>query len=69
MRRRLQVFVIAAAEGPSGSPRPADDREVEARTTDALREAARAALEADGYRVRAVSFTPDGLVAYVEERG
>lgn len=69
MKRRVQVFVIKAADGPNGVPHPADDREVEAATTDGVREAARAELEADGYRVRALSFTADGLVAYVEERG
>jgi len=69
MKRRVQVFVIKAADGPNGMPPPGDAREVEADTTDGLREAARADLEREGYRVRALSFTEDGLVAYVEERG
>jgi hypothetical protein len=41
---------------------------VSAPSHDAARAAAREQLEADGFRVRALSFTPDGLVAYVEER-
>lgn len=69
MKRRVQVFVIRAADRPIGVPHPADEREVEATTTDGIRAAARSELEADGYRVRALSFTEDGLVAYVEERG
>jgi hypothetical protein len=42
---------------------------VRAHTIDGLREAARAQLEARGFRVRALSFAPKGrLVAYAEER-
>ena len=69
MKRRVQVFVIKAADGPNGMPHPEGEREVEAPTTDALRRTARAALEREGFRVRALSFTEEGLVAYVEERG
>ena len=32
------------------------------------RVAARCRLEADGYRIRALTFGPTGLVAYVEQR-
>ncbi|MCA9609492.1 MAG: hypothetical protein KC619_28025 [Myxococcales bacterium] len=69
MKRRVEVFVIRASDGPNGMPQPGGDREVEAPTTDALRVDARSVLEEEGYRVRALSFTEDGLVAYVEERG
>lgn len=69
MKGRVEVFVITAANGPNGMPQPGGEREVEASTTDALRSVARAVLEEEGYRVRALSFTEDGLVAYVEERG
>lgn len=41
---------------------------MEAPTLDDARASARAKLEADGYRVRALTFGPTGLVAYVEER-
>lgn len=66
MKRSVEVYVIPAGQGPAAVPQPGGRREVEARTTDALRAAATAALEAEGYAVRAFSFTPDGLVAYVE---
>ena len=69
MKRRVQVFVIRAADGPNGMPHPSGEREVEAPTTDGLRRAARADLEVEGFRVRALSFTEEGLVAYVEEPG
>jgi len=35
---------------------------------DGLREAATAALEARGMKVRAISFGPKGLVAYAEAK-
>ncbi len=40
---------------------------VEGRSTDAARDAARARLIEDGYRVRSLSCGPKRLVAYVEE--
>jgi hypothetical protein len=40
---------------------------VSAPTIDAARAAAREQLETDGFRVRALSVGPAGLVAYVEE--
>ncbi len=69
MKRRMEVFVVRAADGPNGMPHPMGEREVEASTTDRLRATARAELGEEGLRVRAISFTEDGLVAYVEERG
>jgi hypothetical protein len=39
---------------------------VEAKSVDALRDAARAKLEGDGYRVRSLSCGPKGLVVCVE---
>jgi hypothetical protein len=63
----LRVFIVPGS--PAGAPlRQGTSRSISAPTADAARAAARDLLEADGYRVRAVSFTPDGLVAYVEER-
>jgi len=41
---------------------------VEAKSIDGLREAARAQLAAEGYRVRSLSCGPKGLVVYVEAR-
>lgn len=62
MRRTVKVFVV-----PSGkAPEPGFDVEVESRGEDGLRTAARELLVERGYRVRTVSFTPTGLVAYVE---
>jgi hypothetical protein len=51
-----------------GVPTPAVEFTVEAGSLDAARAAARALLEADGHRIRALTFGPTGLVAYVEER-
>lgn len=66
MKSSVEVYVIPAGEGLAAVPRPGGRREVEAQTTDGLRAAATDALQTEGYRVRALSFCPDGLVAYVE---
>jgi hypothetical protein len=52
----------------NGLPRPPAEFTVEAPSLDGARAAARTRLEADGYSVRALTFGPAGLVAYVEER-
>lgn len=67
MDHPLRVFIVPTS--PADAPlRQGAASIVSAPTLDAARAAAREQLEADGLRVRAVSFTPDGLVAYVEER-
>ena len=66
MQRTVKVFVIPPGRGPAGPPEPASHLVVEAENTDQLRDAARVKLEAEGYRVRSLSFGPKGLVAYVE---
>lgn len=68
MERTVKVFVIPKERVPGGPPRPARELTVQAATVDALREAARTKLAAEGLRVRSLSFGPTGLVAYVEER-
>lgn len=67
MQRTVKVFVIPADRAPGGPPEPARQIVVDGRSTDAAREATRARLVEDGYRVRSLSFGPKGLVAYVEE--
>lgn len=67
MKREVQVFIIPKERAPGGPPRPAPSIEVHVATTDGLLAAAREALSAPGRRVRSVSFTPTGLVAYLEE--
>jgi len=68
MQRTMQVFVVPKGPLPGGgSPLPARQRTIEAASLDGLREAAHAALTADGFRIRSLSFGPEGLVAYVEE--
>jgi hypothetical protein len=69
VQRTVRVFVIPAGAGPATPPAPVPELEVEAATEDALREAARSELARRYARVRAVSFTPTGLVAYVEASG
>ena len=68
MKRTLRLFVIPADRAPAGPPEPAKEMEIEAPTIDGLGEVARKQLVHAGYRVRAVSFTPDGMVAYAEEK-
>lgn len=67
MRRRAQILVVPLSP-PNAPARPDGERQVEAPTLDALRETLRCELEREGRRVRAVSFTKDGMLAYVEEQ-
>lgn len=62
MRSTLKVFIIP----PGKSPEPGFGLELEARNEDGLRAAAHQALADRGLRVRTVSFTPTGLLAYAE---
>jgi len=65
-RHDLKVFVLTPKQ-PSGPARPGPTLSVEALTLDGLLPAAKRALAEAGYPCqRAVSFTPTGLVAYVE---
>ena len=52
-----------------GVPAPPAELAVEAPSLDGARGAARERLEAEGYRIRSLTFGPTGIVAYVEERG
>jgi hypothetical protein len=63
MRRTLSVFEVAAGRGVAV---PAGEIEVEAKGPDELLAAVRAILSKKHAKVRSVSFTPSGLVAYVE---
>ena len=66
-RHDLKVFLLLK-DKPAGPPRPGPTLAVEAPTLDGLLPAARRALADAGYlRDRAISFTPTGLVAYVED--
>ncbi|MDC0714263.1 hypothetical protein POL68_37725 [Stigmatella sp. ncwal1] len=66
MRRVVRVFVISSGSG--GTPHPGHEFTVEASTHDGLLEAVHVEVAARGQRVRAVSHTPTGLLAYVEDR-
>lgn len=68
MQHTVKLFIIPAGRGSGGPPDPAREISVEAETRDQLREVTRERLTADGYRVRSLSFGPQGLVAYAEER-
>ncbi|MCP3163193.1 hypothetical protein [Myxococcus qinghaiensis] len=65
MQSVVRVFVLASS---SGAPHPGQEFTVEASSHDGLLEAVHAELAARGHRVRAVSHTPTGLLAYVEDR-
>jgi len=64
----VKLFVILADRAPAGPPDPAREIQVEAPSVDLLRAEARAQVAELGYRVRTVSFGPDGLVVYAEMR-
>ncbi|QDE81685.1 hypothetical protein [Myxococcus xanthus] len=66
MQRDVKVFVLSSGSG--GAPHPGPSFTVEASTLDGLLEAVRVEIAARGQRVRAVSHTPTGLLAYVEGR-
>lgn len=66
MRRILKTFTISAGKPPGTPPEPGPDVELEAASEDGLLAAAHEAIVARGLQARAVSFTPTGLVAYVE---
>ena len=63
MQHRVRLFVLKG-----DVPTPAEDFVVDTESVDKARIAARARLEADGYRIRALTFGPTGLLAYVGER-
>ncbi len=66
MRRTVKVFILPAHRGPAGPPEPGPEFTVEARTEDGLLAAASAELASRGQRLRSLSFSLTGLVAYVE---
>ncbi len=66
MRKATLTFFLVA--GGTQAPEPALTLDISAATMDGLREAATAALEARGMKVRAISFGPKGLVAYAEAK-
>lgn len=68
MDHTVKVFVIPKERVPGGPPKPARQITVQALSVDGLLAAARGKLTADGFQVRSLSFGPQGLVAYVEER-
>lgn len=66
-RHELKVFLLSRSN-PSGLPRPGPTLNIEASTLDGLLPSAKHALAKAGFaNERAISFTPTGLVAYVEE--
>lgn len=65
MQATVKVFTVAPS-APTASPRRGADFLVEAKTHDGLRQAAREKFAAQGLRLQALSFTPAGLLAYVE---
>lgn len=68
-RHDLKVFFVSPKH-PAGPTRPGPTLSVEAQTLDGLLPAAKQALAEAGFqRERAISFTPTGLVAYVEDEG
>ena len=65
-RHDLKVFVVSKDQ-PAGPLHPGPTLSVEASTLDGLLPAAKRVLADAGFvRDRAISFSPSGLVAYVE---
>jgi hypothetical protein len=69
MRRTLTTFVIPAGKPAGAPPEPGPQVELEAPTEDGLLAAAHSAIAERGLRLRSMSFTPTGLVAYAEAAG
>ncbi len=67
MESTVKLFVIPAERAPAGPPEAPRELTVEAQTRDALRDAARAAVQDQGLLLRSISFGPEGLVVYAEE--
>ena len=66
MKRILKTFLIPAGKPAGSPPEPGPDIELEAATEDGLLAAARETVAQRGMQVRAISFTPTGLVALAE---
>ena len=66
MKTTLKLFVIPKERVPKGPPEPPIETEIEAPSLDGLLVEARSRLQADGYRIRTLSFAPNSLLAYVE---
>jgi hypothetical protein len=66
VQRDVKVFVLSS--GSSSAPHPGPSFTVQASPLSGRLEPAHAELAARGQRVRAVSHTPTGLLAYVEDR-
>ena len=67
MKRTVRVFAIPKERVPGGPPNPAREVVIEASSLDGVLTATRANLSEEGYRIRSLSFSSKGLVAYVEE--
>lgn len=68
MESTVKLFVIPAERVPAGPPEPPRELVVEAPTRDGFVDAAREVVAGEGLLLRSVSFGPDGLVVYAEER-
>ena len=66
MRRTLHFHVLRANAPLGTAPTRGEAFEVEALSVDRLRERGKDELIRRGYRIRVVSFSPGGMVAYVE---
>ncbi|HMA94373.1 MAG TPA: hypothetical protein VKP30_16895 [Polyangiaceae bacterium] len=66
MRSKLHLFHVSSTN-VTAPPAPGPILDVEAKSEDALLEAAHALVTSRGERVRALCFGAKGLVAYVEK--
>ena len=66
MRRILKTFIFPAGKPPGNPPEPGPDIELEAASLYRLLPAAHESIAERGLVARAVSFTPTGLVVYVQ---
>jgi len=67
MEYQVRLFIIPAERVPAGPPEPPVEQCVEAPGHDQARRLVREQLTGEGYRVRSISFGPDGLLAYAEQ--
>ena len=66
MHSKLHVFVVSPSN-PTAAPEPGPILDVEAKSEDALLEAAHGLIVSRGERLRALCFGTNGLVAYVDK--
>lgn len=67
MQYTVRLFVVPCGTSPAGPPQPPETFSIEASGIDAARAVARHEVERRGLHLRSLSFSPSGIVVYVQE--